>query len=101
MSKRPDKQPVGAPLGSQNGLPHGIVAFKNEIKRRTRRGRSLIERRSTAGRNAVAMREELISDTGGADNLSVVKVGIDRDDRARHLLPGGMRPQNIPGDPQG
>ena len=60
MSKRPDKQPVGAQLGSQNGLRHGIVAFKNEIKRSTRRGRSLIDRRGTAGRNALAMREELI-----------------------------------------
>ena len=76
MSKRPDKQPVGAPLGSQNGLRHGIVAFRNEIKRRTRRGRSLIERRSTAGRNAFAMREELILDMGGAGSLSVAKPAL-------------------------
>jgi hypothetical protein len=41
-----------------------------------RKGRSLIDRRSTAGRNAFAMREELILDQGGADNLSVAKLAL-------------------------
>src|SRR5262245_54838562 len=50
MSLRADKQPVGAPNGSQDGLSHGIVAFKNEVKRRARRGRSLIDRRTKGGR---------------------------------------------------
>ena len=76
MSKRPDKQPVGAQLGSQNGLSHGIVAFKNEIERSTRRGRSLIDRRGAAGRNAFAMREQLILDMGGAGSPWVAKLAL-------------------------
>jgi hypothetical protein len=66
----------GAPKGNQNRLTHGLVAFQKEIKRRTRRGRSLIDRRSTAGRNAVAMREELIADQGGAENMSIAKLAL-------------------------
>jgi hypothetical protein len=55
MSKQNGKQPVGPPSGSQNSLTHGVIAFRNQVKRRARRGRSLIDRRSTAGRNAVAI----------------------------------------------
>jgi hypothetical protein len=66
----------GAPKGNQNRLTHGLVKFENQVRRRTRRGRSLIDRRSTAGRNAFAMREELILDQGGAENLSVAKLAL-------------------------
>jgi hypothetical protein len=68
------KRPPGAPDPGANRTTHGIVAFRNEVKRRVRRGRSLIDRRSTAGRNAVAIREELITDQGGTENLSVAKL---------------------------
>jgi hypothetical protein len=76
MSKGNGDRPAGAPVGSQNGLSHGIVAFKNQVKHRARRGRSLIDRRSTAGRNAFAMREELIADMGGTDQLSTAKLAL-------------------------
>jgi hypothetical protein len=66
----------GPPKGSQNHFKHGVVALKNAIKRRTRRGRSLIDRRSAAGKHAVAMRDELIADQGGTDNLSVAKLAL-------------------------
>jgi hypothetical protein len=66
----------GAQKGNQHALKHGLVAFQNTVKRRTRRGRSLIDRRSTAGRNAFAMREELIADQGGAENLSVARLAL-------------------------
>jgi hypothetical protein len=70
------EHPVGAPKGSQNGLSHGIVAFKNQVKRRAHRGRSVIDRRSAAGKNAVAFQQELIVDQGGADNLSAAKLAL-------------------------
>ena len=44
------RQKAGPPLGSQNGLSHGIVAFEVQVKRRARRGRSLIDRRRQQAR---------------------------------------------------
>jgi hypothetical protein len=74
------KRPVGAPPGANNGNTsaetHGLVTFGNAVKRRTKRGRSLIDKRTAAGQNAFAMREELISDQGGSDNLSVAKLAL-------------------------
>ena len=67
---------MGPPKGNQNALSHGLVAFRNGVHRRARRGRSLIDRRSAAGRNAFAMREELIRDQGGVENLSVAKLAL-------------------------
>ena len=74
MTTTNKKHPGGAPKGSQNHLVHGLAALQNEIKRRVRRGRSLIDRRSKAGQNAVAVREQLIADMGGADNISAAKL---------------------------
>jgi len=37
---RNDGNPVGAPDPCANATSHGIVAFKNTVKRRVRRGRS-------------------------------------------------------------
>jgi len=74
MSQRLDKQSVGAPNGSQNGLSHSIVAFKNDVRRRSRRGRSLIDRRTRAGQNALAVRRQMLIDMGGESNLSTAKL---------------------------
>src|SRR5262249_34168011 len=67
-------QPRGAPKGNQNALTHGVRAFENQVARRARRGRSLIDRRTQAGKNAVAVREQILGDLGGADNLSAAKL---------------------------
>lgn len=72
----PSSNGKGAPKGNHNALTHGLVAFRNGVHRRTRKGRSLIDRRSTAGRNAFAMREELIADMGGTDQLSTAKLAL-------------------------
>jgi hypothetical protein len=64
----------GAPKGNQNRLTHGLVAFQNKIHRRTRRGRSLIDRRSAAGKNAVAIGDQLLADLGGEENCSTAKL---------------------------
>src|SRR5262249_23267180 len=74
MSKQPIKQPVGAPKGSQNGLTHGIVALKNRI--RARRGKNIIDQRTISGQNAIAMRNALIEERGGADSLSVAQLTL-------------------------
>lgn len=65
---------MGPPNGNQNALTHGLVAFKNEVRRRTRRGRSLIDRRSAAGKNAVAIGDQLLADLGGEANCSTAKL---------------------------
>ena len=85
MSKRPDKQPVGAPLGSQNGLPHGIVAFKNEIKRKDQT-RTFVDRTQEHS-GAECLRHAGRVDPGYGRRGEPVggEASIDRDDRARQL----------------
>jgi hypothetical protein len=68
------KRPPGAPDPGANRTTHGIVKFKKEVKRRSRRGRSLIDRRSRAGQNAVAIGNELLQDMGGEENCSTAKL---------------------------
>jgi hypothetical protein len=68
------KRPMGPPRGNQNRLTHGLVAFRNGVHRRARRGRSLIDRRSTAGKNAVSVRDEILRDLGGAEGLAATKL---------------------------
>jgi hypothetical protein len=51
---------VGAPDPHANATTHGVVAFKNQVKRRTRRGRSLIasdliSRRESGVRNGFTL----------------------------------------------
>src|SRR5262245_58187557 len=72
MSK--NGNPVGAPDPRANATSHGIVAFKNQVKRRLRRNRSLIDRRTKAGQNAFAVREKMLVDLGGESNLSTAKL---------------------------
>src|SRR5262245_19375791 len=64
----------GAPKGNKNNLRHGALALRSEIHRRTRRGRSLIDRRSAAGKNAVAVGDQLLADLGGEANCSTAKL---------------------------
>jgi hypothetical protein len=49
---------------------HGLVKLEGDIKRRTRRGRSLVDRRTKAGKDAMKLREDLIREQGGLDELS-------------------------------
>jgi len=44
----------GGPKGKYSET-HGIVTLRNQIKRRTKRGRSFIDMRSHSGQNAVAV----------------------------------------------
>jgi hypothetical protein len=67
------KRPVGAPKGNQNRLTHGVLAYRNQYKRQRHR-RSLIDRRTAAGKNAVAVRDEILRDLGGAEGLAATKL---------------------------
>jgi hypothetical protein len=59
--------PPGAPDPGANRTTHGIIAFRNRVKRRRRNGRNVIDRRLASGQNAVAMRDPLIEERGGPD----------------------------------
>lgn len=74
MSKLDHHRPVGAPDPVANATTHGVLAFRNQVKRRARRGRSLIDRRSAAGKNAVAVGDQLLADLGGEENCSTAKL---------------------------
>ena len=46
---------------------HELISLRSEVYARKRRGRSLVDRRSMAGKNAMAVQAELIRDLGGPD----------------------------------
>ena len=66
----------GGPEGNKFAESHGIVTWRNEMKRRAKKGQSVIDMRSTAGKHATAMRNDLIKERGGPDNLSVVQLTL-------------------------
>jgi hypothetical protein len=82
----------GAPKGNKYAETHGIVTLPNLIKRRTRKGRSFIDRRSHTGQNALAVEAELLEDLGGADRASKAqKVIVELVGRDLYLLDEGDR----------
>jgi len=66
----------GAPKGNKFHETYGIVTWRNGVKRRRRKGRSVIDRRGAAGQNAMMLRDELIKDQGGAEELSTAKLAL-------------------------
>jgi hypothetical protein len=60
----------GAPKGNSNHESHGIVTFENAVKRRRRRGRSLIDRRSGIGQEALRIQAAYVEDLGGESALT-------------------------------
>jgi hypothetical protein len=73
MASNGNGKRMGPPWGNQNRLTHGIVAFQNRYQRQRHR-RSLIDRRTKAGQNAVAVRDEILRDLGGAEGLAATKL---------------------------
>ncbi len=55
---------------------HGLAKLEGTIKRRTRRGRSLVDRRTKAGKDAMKLRDDFIRDQGGLDKLSTAQLLI-------------------------
>ena len=66
--------PPGTGKGNTNAEKHSVITFRNQVKRRTRHGRSLIDRRTRAGQNALAVRDKMLADMGGESNLSTAKL---------------------------
>ena len=62
--------PRGAPKGSRNRETHGLVTLQNAVSRRTRRGRSLIDRRNRIGQEALAIQAAYVDDLGGESALT-------------------------------
>jgi hypothetical protein len=48
---------------------HFSVSLKNAIERRTRRGRSYIDRRIREGQDALRLQAGLVEDMGGLENM--------------------------------
>ena len=71
---KPTGNPPGAPDPGANRTTHGIVKWENQVKRRIKRRRSLIDRRTSAGQNAMAVRDEILADLGGAEGLAATKL---------------------------
>ena len=69
-AKNHEGHSAGAQNGNQNALGHGLVAFRNGVHRRTRRGRSLIDRRSNIGREALSIQASYVDDLGGEKALT-------------------------------
>jgi len=74
--KRPVGRPPESAKGNKYAETHGIVTWRNAVKRRQRNSRSIIDRRTTAGQHALAMRNDLIEERGGSDNLSVAQLTL-------------------------
>jgi len=55
-------------------LRHDLISLRNKTYERKRRGRSLVDRRSAAGMNAMRVQQEIIKDQGGAANMSTARL---------------------------
>jgi len=55
-------------------LRHDLIFLRNKTYERKRRGRSLVDRRSAAGMNAMRVQQEIIKDQGGAANMSTARL---------------------------
>jgi hypothetical protein len=55
-------------------IKHDLVGLRSEEYARKRKGRSLVDRRSSAGRNAMNVQAALIADLGGAAELSTARL---------------------------
>jgi hypothetical protein len=60
----------GAQKGNVNAKRHGLIAVKDAVARRVRRGRDRVDKRTLEGREALDLRGRYIEDKGGMDNLS-------------------------------
>lgn len=64
------------PKGSKRGETHSVITWRNGVKRRVRKGRDVIDKRCAAGQVAIAMRDDLIAERGGADSLGVAELAM-------------------------
>src|SRR5437773_4626977 len=60
----------GAPKGNRYSLTHGLALVRNQIKRRTRRGRSYVDKRTHEGQETLRIQAGLVEDQGGVEAVS-------------------------------
>jgi hypothetical protein len=63
----------GAPKGNKYSVTHGLALVRNQIKRRTKRGRSYVDKRTHEGQEALRIQAGLVDDQGGVDAISAAK----------------------------
>jgi hypothetical protein len=54
-------------------VTHGLALVRNRIKRRTRRGRSYVDKRTHEGQEALRIQAGLVDDQGGVDAISAAR----------------------------
>src|SRR6516162_7235639 len=57
----------GAPKGSRYSVTHGLALVRNQVRKRSKRGRSYVDKRSNEGREAIRIQAGLVDDQGGID----------------------------------
>ena len=63
----------GAPKGNRYSVTHGLALVRNQIKKRTKRGRSYVDQRTHEGQEALRIQAGLVDDQGGIDNISAAR----------------------------
>jgi hypothetical protein len=63
----------GAPKGNRYSVTHGLALVRNQIKKRTKRGRSYLDKRTHEGQEALRIQAGLVDDQGGIENISAAR----------------------------
>jgi len=64
---------LGAPKGNRYNVTHGLSLVRNQIKRRTDRDRSYVDKRTHEGQDALKIQAGLVEDQGGIDAISTAQ----------------------------
>jgi hypothetical protein len=63
----------GAPKGNKYSVTHGLALVRNQIKRRTKRGRSYVDKCTHEGQEALRIQAGLVEDQGGIDAITAAR----------------------------
>jgi hypothetical protein len=64
----------GAPKGHKYNVTHGLALVRNQIKRRTKRGRSYVDKRTHEGQAALQLQAQLLDDSGGVEAITAARL---------------------------
>jgi hypothetical protein len=63
----------GAPKGNKYSVTHGLALVRNQIKKRTNRGRSYVDKRTHEGQEALPIQAGLVDDQGGIEHIGAAR----------------------------
>jgi hypothetical protein len=63
----------GAPKGNRYSVTHGLALIRNQIKKRTRRGRSYVDKRTHEGQEALRLQAKIVDDQGGIEAITAAR----------------------------